>query len=98
MFAKFEEALVSYTVKKSLISNSFSLFLEFVYRRTRVHPTLNDHHKIQRLAWCLENKKKVFSNFLFVDGTTIRIEELPLYHIRERGIPETHTKAIEKDV
>lgn len=52
---------------------------------------------MQRLAWCLQNVNNDFLNYLFVDETTIRIEELPLYHVRERGIPQSHFKAIEKE-
>jgi hypothetical protein len=52
---------------------------------------------MQRLSWCLENENNDFANYLFVDETTIRIEELPLYQIRERGIPEAQTRAIDKE-
>ena len=52
---------------------------------------------MQRLSWCLENENNDFANYLFVDETTIRIEELPLYQIRERGIPEAQTKVIDKE-
>lgn len=52
---------------------------------------------MQRLAWCLANQNNDFLNYVFIDETTIRIEELPLYHIREKGIPEAHTKISEKE-
>ena len=52
---------------------------------------------MQRLSWCLENENNDFANYLFVYETTIRIEELPLYQIRERGIPEAQTKVIDKE-
>jgi hypothetical protein len=52
---------------------------------------------MQRVSWCLENENNDFANYLFVDETTIRIEKLPLYQIRERGIPEAQTKAIDKE-
>ena len=52
---------------------------------------------MQRLAWCLSNQNNDFSNYLFVDETTIQIEELPLYHIREKGVPQTNTKITEKE-
>jgi hypothetical protein len=34
---------------------------------------------------------------LFIDETLIRIQELPLYHIRERGKAEAYTKMMKKD-
>ena len=61
-----------------------------VYRRTRVTPQLNDHHKMQRLVWCLANQNNDFLNYVFIDETLIRIEELPLYRIREKVSPSMH--------
>ena len=49
------------------------------------------------MAWCLANRNNDFLNYLFVDETLIRIQELPLYHIRERGRPEAHTNMMKKD-
>ena len=68
-----------------------------VYRRTRVTPQLNDHHKMQRLVWCLANQNNDFLNYVFIDETLIRIEELPLYRIREKGIPQGCTKVCQKE-
>jgi hypothetical protein len=39
----------------------------------------------------------VFSNKTFIDETLIRIQKLPLYHIRERGKAEAYTKMMKKD-
>ena len=68
-----------------------------VYRRTRETPQLNDHHKMQRLVWCLANQNNDFLNYVFIDETLIRIEELPLYHLRGRGIPQGCTKVCQKE-
>jgi hypothetical protein len=52
---------------------------------------------MQRLAWCLENKNNDFRNYVFIDETLIRIEELPLYHIREKGVRTGVTKVCKKE-
>ena len=38
-------------------------------------PFLTDDHKMKRLACCLENEHNEFSNYLFVDETTVRLIE-----------------------
>ena len=68
-----------------------------MYRRTRVHPQLNDYHKMQRLAWCLANVNNDFHNYVFIDETKIRVEELPLYHIREKGVPVAYSKITDRE-
>ena len=52
---------------------------------------------MQRLAWCLANQYNDFQNYVFVDETLMRIEQLPLYHIREKGVPVAHTKQSKKE-
>ena len=75
----------------------YSNFKGLVYRRTQVTPQLNDHHKLQRLAWCLANQNNDFLNYVFIDETLIRIEELPLYHITEKGVRTGITKVCKKE-
>jgi hypothetical protein len=52
---------------------------------------------MQRLAWCLANRYNDFLNYVFIDETTMRIEQLPLYHIREKGVPVAQTKQSKKE-
>ena len=56
-----------------------------MYRRTRVAPKLSDFQKLKRFIWCQQNQNTDFSNYLFVDETTVRGLEIPLYHVRPRG-------------
>lgn len=47
-------------------------------------------HKQARLDWCDANKNNDFHDYVFVDETSIWVNELPLYHMRRSGTdPET---------
>ncbi len=68
--------------------NSIKLFLlslDFVYRRTRIGPQLSEFDKLRRYLWCKSNMNTDFDNFIFVDETTIRVAQLPLYHVRQKS-------------
>jgi hypothetical protein len=52
------------------------------YRRLRKAPYLTDLHKLNRLNWCLTHENTDFSNYVFVDETSVRLWDLPLYHWR----------------
>ena len=52
------------------------------YRRLRKAPYLTDLHKLNRLNWCLTYENADFSNYVFVDETSVRLWDLPLYHWR----------------
>lgn len=52
------------------------------YRRLRKAPYLIDLHKLNRLNWCLFYENADFSNNVFVDETSVRLWDLPLYHWR----------------
>ena len=56
-----------------------------MFRRTRRAPKLSDYHKLQRFIWCTKNKSINFEKYLFVDETTVRSLEVPLYHVRQPG-------------
>jgi hypothetical protein len=60
----------------------FCLVSGYVYRRTRSAPKLSDYHQMQRYIWCQTHKNTDFSRHLYVDETTIRVLEIPLYHSR----------------
>ena len=60
----------------------FKLFLGNVYRRLRKSPYLTDYNKLIRLLWCLKHRNTDFSKYIFIDETTIRLWDLPLYHWR----------------
>ena len=63
-----------------------------MYRRTRAAPHLTDFHKLQRYLWCRRHKNTNFKNYIFVDESTVRILEIPLYHSRKRGTrPPAHS-------
>jgi hypothetical protein len=38
-----------------------------------------------RYHWCLLNKHNDFRNYVFSDESTLRVLEVPLYHLRRRG-------------
>ena len=48
-------------------------------------PKLTEHHRMQRLVWCLNNQKTDFSNYIFIDEAKIRLLEVPLYHWRKKS-------------
>ncbi|RNA33832.1 HEAT repeat-containing 5B-like isoform X1 [Brachionus plicatilis] len=52
------------------------------YRRLRKSPMLIDYQKLVRLIWCLKFQNFEFTNYIFVDETTIRLSERPIYHLR----------------
>jgi hypothetical protein len=65
-----------------------------VYRRTRGSPKLSEADKAVRYQWCKNNVTNNFENYVFVDETTVRVLEVPLYHLRKRtsrpeAIPHT---------
>ncbi len=63
-----------------------------MYRRTRAAPQLSDFHKLQRYLWCRRHKNTNFENYIFVDESTVRILEIPLYHSRKRATrPAAHS-------
>ena len=57
--------------------------LGFRYRRLRKSPYLEDHHKLQRYIWCLTHQNTDFTKYIFLDETTVRLWECPLYHWRK---------------
>jgi hypothetical protein len=60
------------------------IILDYVYRRTRGSPQLTNSNKLQRYIWCKNNSKNTFSNYLFVDESTVRMLEVPSYHSRKK--------------
>ncbi len=60
-------------------------FYGYRYRRLRKAPYLTELHKLNRLKWCLTHQYTDFSNWVFVDETTVRLWDLPLYHWRLRS-------------
>jgi hypothetical protein len=56
-----------------------------VYRRLRKAPNLTEAHRLMRYLWCLRNYNTDFSKYLFVDETTVKVMELPYYHVRPIG-------------
>lgn len=39
-------------------------------------------HKLERFNWCIDHQHIDFSNHVFVDETSVRLWDLPLYHWR----------------
>ena len=61
-----------------------------MYRRTRASPKLSEADKALRYQWCKNNVKNNFTNYVFVDETTVRVLEVPIYHLRKKNSrPET---------
>ncbi len=59
------------------------------YRRLRKAPYLTDLHKLNRFNWCLTYENADFSKYVFVDETSVRLWDLPLYHWRlQSSYPE----------
>ncbi|RMZ99546.1 hypothetical protein BpHYR1_048992 [Brachionus plicatilis] len=73
---KFKKSVSSSVVRKYRFKAGFR------YRRLRKSPILTDDQKLRRLLWCLKFKDTKFENFVFVDETTIRLSERPIYHLR----------------
>ena len=48
----------------------------------RKGPFLSIYHQMLRLIWCLRMKNKDLSKVLFVDETSVRIRDLPIYQWR----------------
>ncbi len=46
---------------------------------------MTERHKLMRYIWCRNNINTDFSHHLFVDETTVKVMEIPLYHIRKRS-------------
>ena len=46
-------------------------------------PLLTESNKLLRYLWCKKNENENFEDFLFVDETTVRILDIPLYHVRK---------------
>ena len=63
----------------------FIKYWGFRYRRLKKSPYLEDHHKLQRYIWCLTNQETDFSKYIFLDETTVRLWDVPLYHWRQRS-------------
>ena len=62
----------------------------YVYRRLKAGHRLSEFQKLSRLNWCLRNINNDFENYLFVDETTVRVMEVPLYHVRlPNQLPES---------
>jgi hypothetical protein len=61
------------------------MIVDYVYRRTRGSPLLSDANKAERYIFCKNNEFNTFKDYLFIDEATVRMLEVPLYHIRKRG-------------
>jgi len=81
----FNLTLITLNKLDLLIIITFLILAGYVYRRLRKSPYLTDYNKLLRLEWCLKHRNTDFSKFIFVDETTIRLWDLPLYHWRLRG-------------
>jgi hypothetical protein len=58
---------------------------------------LTEANKAERFIFCKNNQYNTFENYLFIDESTVRLLEVPLYHIRKKGKrPETvpHTSKV----
>ena len=69
----------------------------------RKSPEISELDKIKRLVWCLRYKNCDFSNYIFVDETSIRISDKPLYHWRlpssfPEALPSTHKFSVKINV
>ena len=60
-------------------------FFGYRYRKLRKAPYVSELHKLNRLNWCLTHQDTDFSNYVFVDETSVRLWDLPLYHWRLRS-------------
>lgn len=58
-------------------------YLGYVQCRTQTSPQLSEADKLKRYIWCLNNKDIPLDRRLFVDETTIRVLEVPIYHMRK---------------
>ena len=68
------------------------IFLGYKYRRVKKMPLLTEEQKIERYQWCLRHQNFNFDNYIFVDETSIRNLEVPLYNSR---LPSSYPPAIE---
>jgi transposase len=71
--------------------------LGYVYRRLRKSPFLSDYHKADRLIWCLKYQNCNFENYVFVDETTCRLWDMPIYHWRKPASYPDTIPCTEKD-
>jgi hypothetical protein len=55
------------------------------YRKLRKAPYLTNLHMLNRFNWCMTHKDTDFSNYVFLDETSVRLWDLPLYHWRLRS-------------
>ncbi len=46
---------------------------------------MSDYQKLRRYLWCRKNENNDFKNHVFVDETHVRLFEVPLYHVRQKG-------------
>jgi hypothetical protein len=68
-----------------------------VYRRTRGSPKLSEADKAVRYQWCKNNVMNNFENYVFVDETTVRVLEVPIYHLRKANSrPETISHTVKQ--
>jgi hypothetical protein len=81
----------------------FFIHLDYVYRRTRGSPKLSVADKAARYQWCKNNQKNNFTDYLFADETTVRVLEVPLYHLRKKNsrpitIPHTSKSRLKVNI
>ena len=68
-----------------------------MYRRTRGSPKLSEADKAVRYQWCKNNVMNNFENYVFVDETTVRVLEVPIYHLRKaKSRPETISHTVKQ--
>ena len=48
-------------------------------------PFLTPEQKQDRFDWCVGNLNNEFYNFVFVDETSVWVNQMPLYHMRQSG-------------
>ena len=59
--------------------------LDLVWRRVHKCPRLSFDQKIDRLNWCLANRRNNFYDYFFADETSIWENECPKYGYRPIG-------------
>ena len=64
--------------------NKYRRILGFRWRRLKHAPYLSQKNKNARFLWCQIHKNVDFSHHVFLDETTVRVFEVPLYHWRLR--------------
>ncbi len=72
-------------LKKYIFDLEYNFFsIGYGYYRTKKGPNLKEHHMLERYIWCRNHCDYDFSKTLFVDETTIRVLDVPLYQVRKR--------------